>query len=541
MIVLEYDTSSTATEDIPFVINPDGNSGPGRWLQKEMSTAIRFFHGVIAQKFDALATSDGATVTMTLTNQEGGNLTAIFPSRRWTITGGSTLELTAGSDSSPTENYVYILESAPTTLAKSTSDWPTANHIKIAFFLVPSATKVQSDGGCYINQNWNEGTRSDETGHLEHMAENMRLTMGGSVYHSGVDAGGATGKYVDITTNGATPDNVLWKSAAGISYQMHRHTIPAYSMAGGGTPYYEISDINEIVADSLGNSLTNRYFNLVFWFANNKTGQYSPLMINLPSGSYNSSTGATNDSGGYDNYTIPKAFNRESSTGMLICRLTFYYQAASGGTWTLINTTDLRGSTPGTASGSSGGSVTFPDNTFRVYDEADDTKKLAFQVDTLPTATVKTLDVSKFDTDTYGLKILDNTFPGIDFYNLLGGTRYGSLYHDTTELQLKNWVHGGEVEIYGFNTGAFGRWLAKFDPDLGVSLYDASNVQQLITRNGYVDAPVGLKVGGSTVTADDILDEDNMASNSATALVTQQSVKAYVRDNAGDCCQWNIG
>jgi hypothetical protein len=69
---------------------------------------------------------------------------------------------------------------------------------------------------------------------------------------------------------------------------------------------------------------------------------------------------------------------------------------------------------------------------------------------------------------------------------------------------------------------------------LGVSLYDASNVQQLITRNGYVDAPVGLKVGGSTVTADDILDEDNMASDSATALVTQQSVKAYVRDNAGD-------
>jgi hypothetical protein len=283
--------------------------------------------------------------------------------------------------------------------------------------LVPSATKVQADGGCYVNQNWNEGTKDNATGHLEHMAENMRLTMGGSVYHSGVDAAGATGKYVDITVNGATPDNVLWKSAAGVSYQMHRHTIPAYSMAGGddahvvnwnGTPYYEVSDINEIVADSQGNSLTNKYFNLVFWFANNKSGQYSPLMINLPSGSYNSSTGAIADTGGYDNYSIPKQFNRESSTGMLICRLTFYYQAASGGTWTLVNTTDLRGSTPGTASGSSGGSVTFPDNTFRVYDEADDTKKVALQVDTLPTATVRTLDVSKFSTYANGLQVHDN-------------------------------------------------------------------------------------------------------------------------------------
>lgn len=62
-----------------------------------------------------------------------------------------TIALTAGSDASPTENYVYVLQSTKT-VTKSTSDWPLTEHIKIAYFLVPSATFVQNSG-CYINQN----------------------------------------------------------------------------------------------------------------------------------------------------------------------------------------------------------------------------------------------------------------------------------------------------------------------------------------------------------------------------------------------------
>lgn len=48
-----------------------------------------------------------------------------------------------------------------------------------------------------------------------------------------------------------------------------------------------------------------------------------------------------------------------------------------------------------------------------------------------------------------------------------------------------------------------------------------------ITTTGNVDAAT-LKVATSTVSADDILDEDDFASDSATALITQQSAKAYV-------------
>jgi hypothetical protein len=448
--IYEYDSTSSATQDIPNIITSDGNSGNGRWLQREMSLDNRFFQGLMADKFSAVVTSDGATVTMTITNVEGGDLTLIHPSGRYTLTGGSTLALTPGSDSSPTENYVYVLESAPQTLTHSTSDWPTANHVKIAFFLLPSAAEVQ-DHGAWINQNWNDGTRSDETGHLEHMAENMRLTMGGSVYHSGCDGNGSD-DFIDITINGGANDNVFWKTTAGVSYQMHRHTIPAYDMGTGddahvvnwnGDAYHEIADLNEITADSTGASITNKYFNVVFWFANNKTGEYSPLMANLPTGSYATLTNAVNDTDGHDVYDIPKAFNRESSTGMLVARVTFRYTTAASGTWVVHNTTDLRGRTPGTASGTSLASqVEFPDNTFRIFDEADDTKELAFSVGGFTTSTTRTItppdeDVTFDRLWSGGIKSVTAEANGIAVYDTSGTDSNVTFYNSTPTLQAR--------------------------------------------------------------------------------------------------------
>jgi hypothetical protein len=61
---------------------------------------------------------------------------------------------------------------------------------------------------------------------------------------------------------------------------------------------------------------------------------------------------------------------------------------------------------------------------------------------------------------------------------------------------------------------------------------------KLVTTSGGVDitgaltASTSLNIASST-TVDGILDEDNMASNSATALSTQQSIKAYVDAQVG--------
>jgi hypothetical protein len=499
MIVLEYDSTSSATQDIPFVITPDGNSGNGRWLQKEMSTAIRFFYGVVGEKFDAVATSDGATVTMSIEKVGGGDLTLIHPTRRYTLdcTPAATVTLTAGSDTSPQENFVYILESSPTTLTVSTSDWPASGtpHIKIAYFLVPSAAEVQQHGP-WITQNWNEGTASGEIGHLAHMAETMRLTLGGSHYHSGVAGNGAS-NYITINTNVGVPDNVYFLSTAGVGYQMHRHTIPAKDTSATddmhvvnyfGTPYFETQDIADLLTDATGASMSGKYFNLVFWFANNKSGEYSPLMVNLPTGSYNTLTGAISDTSSYDVYDIPKEFKEESSTGMLVCRITFQHSAASGGTWTVQNSTDLRGRTPGTASGSAlAGTTEFPDNTFRIFDNLDDTKEIDFLLDGITTGNTRTITPADAD-----MTLLSTT----DYTDLTDGGESTLHYHNALKDSGQtgvSYVTAGAAKLnYAGNlrlqTGTFGMDVT--DGTGFVSLYPTATGQ--IVFQGRPGAPVSI-------------------------------------------------
>jgi hypothetical protein len=400
-----YDASSTATDDGLFVVTPTGNTGPGRWLAKKSAQSGIYFHGIITPKFDATVSESGGTVTMSLTGQSGpADLAVVFSDGQHFLdcTPAKTIALTTGTDTVPVENYIYILKSAPTVLVKSTSDWPSAEHAKVAYFLVPSATFVSSNG-CYINQNWNDGSDPSGQGHLTHITENIRLTMNGAHYHSGV-AGAATGSaYIEIT--GTSPSVVEFKSSAGVAYQMHKHTVPAFDMSGtdlclvvndNTTPYKDITDLASITADAAGVSLSNKYFNLVFWVALNKSGSYSPLLVNLPSGSYNTATAAIQDNNGHDVYDIPSYFKEESSTGMLVCRLTCQQNAS--GTWTLANTTDLRGRTPGTASGTNFGSATeFSDALFAIFDNADDTKQIDFELSGLTTALTRTITPADAD------------------------------------------------------------------------------------------------------------------------------------------------
>jgi len=75
-------------------------------------------------------------------------------------------------------------------------------------------------------------------------------------------------------------------------------------------------------------------------------------------------------------------------------------------------------------------------------------------------------------------------------------------------------------------------------PTNGVTLYAASgNGARLQTTTTGINVTGTVEFDGlsgtGAVTVTDILDEDNMASDSATALATQQSIKAYVDANAG--------
>jgi hypothetical protein len=411
-VVLPYkwDASSALTEDLPHVINPDGNAGNGRWLRIEFDTLGNIRNGSIEETFNALVTSDGATVTMSLEKSggAGGDLTGFFSTGYATIdcTPAKTIALTAGSDIAPTENYIYILQSAPTTLVKSTTDWPSAEHIKIGFFLVPSASFVQTNG-CYVNQNWNDHHQDvNGQGHLSHIGECIRLTMEGSRWHSGI-AGNGSDDFIDITINGGAADDVYIKTTAGVAYQMHRHDITAKDTGVSDnilvvndsvTPYDDITNLNTKLLDSTGASMSGKYFNIVIWMTANKSGEYSPIMVNLPSGSYNSLSSAENDVSGYDVYDIPSSFVQESSVGFLIARVTFKHAVAASGTWTVVSTTDLRGSTPGTASGGTGGGgPTFADNVFNIFNVSDITKILDFDLSGITTGNTRTVTPADAD------------------------------------------------------------------------------------------------------------------------------------------------
>jgi hypothetical protein len=81
-------------------------------------------------------------------------------------------------------------------------------------------------------------------------------------------------------------------------------------------------------------------------------------------------------------------------------------------------------------------------------------------------------------------------------------------------------VSSNPVEQFRFQDGAIVP-VTTNDIDLGTAA--------LQFKNAYFDGTVttdGLALPTTTIT--DILDEDNMASDSATALATQQSIKAYV-------------
>jgi len=349
-------------------------------------------NGSFKETFDALVTSAAGVVTMSLEQPSGGDLVMQFSDGLTTLdcTPACTIELTAGSESSPQVNYIYI-PLATKVLTKSTSSWPSTEHIKVGFFFVQSAAGVVSDGGALINQNWNDHLAgTNEMGHILHIAEKLRLT--GATYFSGVDGNGATGY---LTAGVGTTD---FKSTAGLIYQLHKQGFIAIDTSVGdtihvknwnGDSYHEITDLFDITDDSGGNTIgNNKYFNLTIWGVANKNGEHESIMINLPSGFYNGQSSAENDISGYDDFTIPREFSIDSSVGFLIARITIQM----GTTWTHVSEVDLRGTSPQTASGGASGAITkFADNQFSVFNVSDITKILNLDLSGVTTGNTRIL------------------------------------------------------------------------------------------------------------------------------------------------------
>ena len=415
-------------------------------------------NGTFVETFVATVTSTGGTITLTLEQSGGGDLNMQFSDGATLLdcTPPLTLTLVAGTDISPVENYVYIPLSTKV-LTLSNTNWPSDEHIKITYAFVQSATDVENHGAL-INQNINDAlTSTNGQGHMSHLSERLRAE--GAKWFSGVDGGGTEG--VISIVSGSTPDDVFVNLTSGIVYQLHKQIYGAKDTSASDiihivnhptSAYTDTQNLNTQLSDSQGVSLVDQYYNLILWGVVNETGGYSPLMVNLPDGSYNSLIGAQNDLSGYDVYDIPREFNRDSASGFLIARITLKHSSGSGGTFSHEGTVNLRGKTPTSVSGGGtggGGTTEYPDNVFKIFDNIDPTKVMNFELEDISTATTRILSVP----DESGTIITDATS---DYATSVAHFGLTNNPHGVTLSQLGievTAVENGQLLIYNSSTG----------------------------------------------------------------------------------------
>ena len=326
---------------------------------------LSFFESTITHPFNATTTSDGSNIDIILADAEDytGEMVLRFSDGYFaTTTTPIIARLTAGTDTVPQKNYVYIPISTKS-LTVSTSDWPVEEHIRIAFFFCQSASNVQSEGGCFVNQNWNDfAHRIDGQGGWSTASQCIRYGAG---YFSGLDPNGTDQDVASSYFNSISATEAYYKATAGSMCQKNLHTMPAtdtqnadedmHVINSSVSAYRDISDFTDIQADSLGGSLSNKYFGICLFEVGNKTDQYSPVMVKLPSGSYTKQTDAEQDFLGFDDCALPREFVHDARVSVPVVRMTLRYTGGFG-TLSHISSSDLR--EEGNTSGSSGVGVT---------------------------------------------------------------------------------------------------------------------------------------------------------------------------------------
>lgn len=308
--------------------------------------------------------------------------------------GRAQVALTAGSDANtPATNYIYVTASGATgTLAASTS-LPTGAFAWIGKVIVPDATTWATTGEFAI-QRFTESMENSSRGLFSHEREKLRML--GALYISG---GAQT---LAITPNAGDVDTVHLQVATAAVYQLHRQTFPTtntgpYYYGNGTTPYGQITQLASALAQDDGTAITNNQrFNLVIWGAVNYSTGDCKLYVNLPSGVYGNDASAAADTDNTADYTVPDDMR---SVAFMIARVAMKYTSANNGTWTEVGTYSLLGLPVGARSGGATAvsSNEYLDTQFRIQDDGDTTKQIAFQASGITTGTTRTITMPDSD------------------------------------------------------------------------------------------------------------------------------------------------
>lgn len=390
----------TDIQDADQIDYDDAASGLG---SSEVQSAIDTINdwlsaanGVIKQTISLAISSNGTVITAAVGAAVGTILRFKFSDGLTDVdvTADKTVSLTPGTDTVPQENFIYFLKTDPTTLVNSTSGFPTAEHAPVGRIVVQSAATVLADGVLKQHDYTDHLISTNGQGHLTHVNDWMR-----SKPATWISAVAPT-----VTGSGTGTINV--GTTSGVVKQLHKHSFPAMSSPSDvwvvndfTTKYNKITNLGAgITTDSGGTTLNNRWYTLVLWAAISQEGSgESKLFINVPSGSYATLSGAIEDADKTVNFSVPNEF---VGVGFLIQKIVLRNNA--GTTWTIDTSgnNDLRGLFPNTDAGSTTATATeFSDSQFRIFNNADNTKELAFDVSAITTGTIRTISAPDRDLD----------------------------------------------------------------------------------------------------------------------------------------------
>lgn len=267
-----------------------------------------------------------------------------------------TVALTQGTDTAPVANHVWIeLIADVATLVSGTSGFPTSYaFVPCANILLQTAASAQTFGVYKVHAWTDHVSNGNGMGHMAHLNYWIRLQQATWWF----------GAVPTVTIVGASsPDDVFFSSTSGTILQLHDHAYPAMDMDGVDeayvvndptTPYTRVTNLNGLLTDASGGSLSGRAFSLVIWGVVSEDEGDCQLMVNLPLDSYSQGGSAVLDALGHSVYSIPTEF---IGTGFLIARVTLSHSPAGGGTFTLEDTSDLRGLLPNTSAGASSATI----------------------------------------------------------------------------------------------------------------------------------------------------------------------------------------
>ncbi len=292
-------------------------------------------------------TSNGTTWSLTLTGMGTVDLECNFAGVEHTFdtTPAASISLTAGTDTVPQANFIYLTESGGVvSINNSTVGYPATGHIRIADCILQSAASGQALGA-YLAHQHSEHISSTDSGAIVHHSEKLREL--GATWFSGVAAANMVV---------SAPDAYL-SVASGVIHQLHAHDFPAIDMQTPATvyvvndpttPFKPITTLDAITQDAAGGAINNKHFSLVLWVSQN-ANDAGQMFINLSNGTYVTAAKSALDANKHAEYSIPAAFK---GTGVLIAE--YFVEGKDSGTWVQNSKTDLRGLTPVASPGGAG-------------------------------------------------------------------------------------------------------------------------------------------------------------------------------------------